>query len=152
MLHALCACQCNTPWVTRKSMKIICIYIFQNLWSYWGSTQSKDQSFKIITVLITFNSIDLFFKTRHVFKNKSIKFDKGSFEHRGITKYFSIWQTSLPSQAKFSVHSLMVQLHMGPLEITNFITVYTWLFWLGIELHYSQVSRLSCHGVIPIQI
>ena len=59
----------------------------------------KTNHLKLITVLITFNLIDLFFKTRHVFKNKSIKFDKGSL-NTGITKYFLILQTSSPSQAK----------------------------------------------------
>ena len=72
-------------------------------------------------MLITFNLIDLFFKTRHVFKNKSIKFDKGSL-NSGITKYFLIWQTGSPSQAKFRVHSLMVHFHMSPFEITHFIS------------------------------
>ena len=65
-----------------------------------------------LLVLITFNLIDLFFKARRVFKNVSIKFSKGSL-NTGITKYFLIWQTSSPSQAKFRVHSLVVHLQLS---------------------------------------
>ena len=65
-----------------------------------------------LLVLITFNLIDLFFKARRVFKNVSIKFSKG-YLNTGITKYFLIWQTGFPSQAKFRVHSLVVELQLS---------------------------------------
>ena len=60
-------------------------------------------------MLISFNLIALFIKTRHVFKNKSIKFGKRFF-NTGITKYFSIWLTSSTSQATFRLHSFVIQL------------------------------------------
>ena len=77
---------------------------------YWSSNQKTNHKILII-VLITFNLIELFSKTKHVFKNKSIKFGKGSL-NTGTTKYFLIWQTSSPSQATFKVYSLMVHLQV----------------------------------------
>ena len=68
---------------------------------------SKHQSFKI-----NYCANYLQLKARHVFKNKSIKFDKGSL-NTGITRYFLIWWTRSPSQAKFRVHSLMVKLKLS---------------------------------------
>ena len=86
--------------VTPKSIKIICL-----IPKFLGYTYKKQTNCqKIIKHNLlknknskdkSFNLIALFFKTRHVFKNKSIKFDKGSL-NTGITKYFSIWQTSSP--------------------------------------------------------
>ena len=103
---------------------------------------SKDQSFKINYCLNYLQLIDLFFKIRHVFKNKSIKFDKWSL-NTGITKHFLIWQTSSPSQAKFRVHSLVVQLYMAPLEITNFIS--TTCVFLGGK---SNFITSKCHYLV----
>ena len=104
-------CPCNTKEHQNY------LSIFQNFWSIytkkWSCLQhtncqniikynllknknSKDKSFKIS---YCFNYLQLnrllFQKTRHVLQNKSIKFDKGSL-NTGITKYFSIWQTSSP--------------------------------------------------------
>ena len=95
--------------VTPKSIKIICecskisgVYIHKNGLVYniqniktckyiicYSSSTQKTNHLKLITVSITFNLIDLFFKTRHVFKTKSIIFDEGSL-NTGITKYFLI--------------------------------------------------------------
>ena len=41
----------------------------------------KEEVFSGLIIVRVLNLIDLFFKTRHVFKNKSIKFDKGSSTH-----------------------------------------------------------------------
>ena len=72
-------------------------------------------------MLITFNLMDMFFKTKHVFKNKSVKLEKGPL-NIGITKHFLIRRKSSPSQAKFRLHSFVVQLRMAPLEIIHFIS------------------------------
>ena len=112
---------------------------------YWSSIQ-KTNHIKLIALLIIFNLTDLFFKTRHVLKNKSIKFDKGSL-NTGTTKYFLIWQTNSPSQVKFRVHFFMVHFHMAPV---NSFYLNMWPFWWGIELHHSQVSTLFCQCIFPI--
>ena len=39
----------------------------------------KEEVFSGLIIVRVLNLIDLFFKTRHVFKNTSIKFDKGFF-------------------------------------------------------------------------
>ena len=39
----------------------------------------KEEVFSGLIIVRVLNLVDLFFKTRHVFKNKSIKFDKGLF-------------------------------------------------------------------------
>ena len=100
-------CSCFKPiWHQKASKLSINIpkflgYIYKK-WSYLQYTKcqniliiynllfkrnSKDQSFKInYTALITFNLIDLFSKTRHGFKNESIKSHKGSL-NTGIIRF-----------------------------------------------------------------
>ena len=113
------------------------------------SLTQKTSHLKLIAMLITFNLIDLFFKTIHVFKSKSASlfdslFDKGPL-NTGITKCFLIdKQVSL--HAKFRVHSLVVQLHMAPLEITHFISTHG--FFSGelnfITPKYNTILSMGC--------
>ena len=53
-----------------------------------AANTKKTYKYKKLTLnVLIFKIVDLFFKTRHVFKNKSVRFDKAS-SNTGITKYF----------------------------------------------------------------
>ena len=93
--------------ITPKSIKIFSLYskisgvfIEENVFftTYKMSTQyiicysnstQKTNHVNVIAVLITFNLIDVFFKTRVVFKSMSDKFDKVTM-NTGIPRYFLI--------------------------------------------------------------
>ena len=157
--------QCQLCLICYLYKKNSLVYNIQNVKTYyyiicyWSSTQ-KTNHIKLITVLITFNLIDLFFKTRHVFKNKSIKFDKGSL-NTGITKYFLIWQTNSPSRAKFRMHALMVhfQFRLKRTAIIYFITfiifcycsyynVFTLAYWFIVTILFLSI----CWGFFQFHI
>ena len=55
-----------------------------------AANTKKTYKYKKLTLsVLIFKLVELFFKTSYVFKNKSVRFDKGS-SNTGITKYFLI--------------------------------------------------------------
>ena len=142
--------------------------IFQNFWGIYTEKSSclqhtkcqsiliynllfnltqKTNHLKLIAMLITFNLIDLFFKTIHVFKSKSIKFDKWPL-NAGITKCFLIDKQVFLTCKVQSAFPRGAASHGSPWDNSFYLN--TWIFWWGIELHHSPLSTLSCQWSVPI--
>ena len=144
--------------------------IFQNFWGIYTEKSSclqhtkcqsiliynllfnltqKTNHLKLIAMLITFNLIDLFFKTIHVFKSKSIKFDKWPL-NAGITKCFLIDKQVFLTCKVQSAFPRGAASHGSPWDNSFYLN--TWLFLLGNWTSSLPSITLSCQWVVPIHV
>ena len=99
-------------------------------------------------MLITFNLIALFIKTRHVLKTSQLSLRKGSWT-QGLQNIFqSGKQILLHRQSSDCTPLCGAASHGSPRDNSFYLN--TLLFRWGIELHHSPLSILSCQWVVPI--